>query len=90
MISVTFVLLSIAVFMFQLKLASAVPLRSGYVFIFILFCVLTGAIHYRVFLNGSIFGVELSNFFVTLFSLIVLLVTCIIPTTILSKRRRLL
>jgi len=89
MVSVTFVLLSIAVFMLQLKLASAVPLRSVYVFIFILFCVLTGFLHYRVFLNGSIFGVELSTLFVNIFSLIAFLVTCIFPVRKLSKRRKL-
>lgn len=89
MISVTFVILSIAVFIFQLKLASAVPLKSVYVFIFMLSCVLTGLLHYRVFLNGTIFGIELDNLLVSFFSLIAFLVTCIVPVTKLSKRRKL-
>ncbi len=87
MISVIYILASLSMLLLQVKLAAIVPKKYGFVLAFMLLCSLTGVIHYRVFLNGNIFGVDLSNLYLSLFALIMFVLTVFIPVGKLTKRR---
>ena len=88
MISVLYIALSVIVFVIQFKLSTVIPKKYAYAFPFILFCGLTGAVHYRIFFNGGILGFDFSDLFLSLFSLVALIITVTVPINKLSKRPR--
>lgn len=88
MISLIYVATSVVVLLIQFKLAAIVPKQYGYVYIYILFCALSGTLHYRIFSKGSIWGFDLSSSIVDVFSAIALLLTVFVAIGWLSKRFR--
>lgn len=87
-LSLFYVLSSVLIFIVQLKLIKHLPKVSHFVFLFYLFCAFTGVIHYRIFLYGTVFDIDLNNPFVVFFALAAFLLTCFVPTTQLSRKFR--
>ena len=86
-VSTFFVLLSLGIFTLLLCCARKLPLKSLPVFIFLFSCVVVGVIHYRVFMNGVIFGVNLDSLVIAIYSFIMFFRVALVPVTILQKRR---
>lgn len=86
MISSLYIILSMIIFVIQFKLSTLIPKKYAYAFPFVLFCGLSGVIHFRVFTKGGIWGFDLSDLFSSLFSLLSFLITVSVPINRLSKR----
>ena len=89
MISLLYIGISFFVGLIQTKCANVIPLRFATVFLFLFINVVIGVVHYRVFVNGSVFGYNLTpNLLVDVLSFLFFLFTVIAPARRLSNRQK--
>ena len=82
--------ISITILLLLLKMINIIKNRKYMqitVFSYLVVVVLIALIHYRIFLNSELLGVVLEkSLLVDIASLVLFLLTCIVPATILKKK----